>query len=143
MSMDSGIVRRKAWFLLAAMLCAALAITATPYRSAAQEEEEAPAVENAPNAQEAPATADNADAVKTETVKGENFLVWVVKVSGIMGLVLLLLSIYFVSTVGRLFYEMRLETAIPPKTIQMILPMRLGTPACGFGTAVRPKGHSA
>jgi len=47
----------------------------------------------------------------------ESFLRWVIRCSGFIGLVILLLSIYFVSTVGRLFWEMRVETAAPPDLI--------------------------
>ena len=38
-----------------------------------------------------------------------------VRCSGFIGVVILLLSIYFVSTVGRLFWEMRVEVAAPPE----------------------------
>ena len=47
----------------------------------------------------------------------EGFLPWVLRCSGFIGLVILLLSIYFVSTVGRLFWEMRVETAAPPEMV--------------------------
>ena len=111
MSMESSVVRRKAWFLLGVMLCATLTVTMTPYHSAAQEEE--PAATATPAEGDAEVAAD-----KTQVVEGDNFLIWICKVSGVIGLVLLLLSIYFVSTVGRLFYEMRLDTAAPPETIK-------------------------
>lgn len=110
MSMGSRIARQKAWFLLGMMLCVALTITIMPYHSVAQEEE--------PVAQDAPVAEAEVDAPKAEMVEGENFLIWIAKVSGVIGLVLLLLSVYFVSTVGRLFYEMRLDAAVPPETIQ-------------------------
>ena len=49
---------------------------------------------------------------------GEGRLAWVIRCSGFIGLVILLLSIYFVSTVGRLFWEMRVEMAAPPEIVQ-------------------------
>jgi biopolymer transport protein ExbB len=48
----------------------------------------------------------------------EGQLHWIVRCSGFIGLVILLLSIYFVSTVGRLFWEMRVEMAAPPEIVQ-------------------------
>ena len=48
----------------------------------------------------------------------ESFLLWVVRCSGLIGVVILLLSIYFVSTVSRLFWEMRVEMASPPELVQ-------------------------
>ena len=50
----------------------------------------------------------------------ESFLHWVVRCSGFIGLVILLLSIYFVSTVGRLFWEMRVEVAAPPEIVAAV-----------------------
>jgi biopolymer transport protein ExbB len=42
---------------------------------------------------------------------------WVIERSGIIGGVILLLSVYFVSTVSRLFLEMRQRVAAPPELI--------------------------
>jgi len=49
--------------------------------------------------------------------QGENFLMWVARCSGIIGVVILLLSIYFVATVIRLFLEVREKVAAPPELI--------------------------
>ena len=106
MDMGSNVVRRKAWFLLGLMLCGALTVTMMPHRSAAQDDK--------PAAAEA---VEGAAVVEKAKAQGENFLVWIIRVSGIVGLVLLLLSIYFVSTVGRLFYDVRMETAAPPEIV--------------------------
>jgi len=103
MNMESSVVRRKAWFLLGLMVCVTLALTTVPRYSLAQGEEKAAAP---------------ADEVKKpETVPMESFLSWVVRCSGFIGVVILLLSIYFVSTVGRLFWEMRMEIASPPEMV--------------------------
>ena len=93
MNIESSAVRRKAWFLLGLVLCGALSMSVLPRRLAAQEGKPAAAAADAPAASEA-----------KKEVQVENFLLWVVRCSGFIGLVILLLSIYFVSTVGRLFW---------------------------------------
>jgi biopolymer transport protein ExbB len=105
--------RRRAWFLMGLMLCAMLAITATPRRSVAQGEKKA-AAPVAAAAEEKPAATPEA----AKNVAEESTLSWVIRCSGFIGLVILLLSIYFVSTVGRLFWEMRVEVAAPPVIVQ-------------------------
>jgi len=83
-----------------------------PRRSMGQAEK--PAARAAAAAEEKPAaTAEPAKPAHEE----EGFLHWVIRCSGLIGLVILLLSIYFVSTVGRLFWEMRVEVAAPPQII--------------------------
>jgi biopolymer transport protein ExbB len=47
----------------------------------------------------------------------ENALWWIIKTSGPIGAVLLLLSIYFVSTTCRMFLELRPSIAAPPEII--------------------------
>ena len=128
MNWESRILRRRAWVLLGLMLCAAWAMMTWPRLSLAQRavEEKAAAKEAvadekpaAPEAKavegEAPAPARPAPAAATKET--ESFLHWVMRCSGFIGLVILLLSIYFVSTVGRLFWEMRVETAAPPEMV--------------------------
>lgn len=46
---------------------------------------------------------------------------WFIESSGAIGAVILLLSIYFVSTVGRLFIEMRPQVAAPPALVEELL----------------------
>jgi biopolymer transport protein ExbB len=48
----------------------------------------------------------------------QNFLSWIVEVSGWIGLVLLLLSIYFVATVVRMFMELRPEIFTPLEALE-------------------------
>jgi len=43
--------------------------------------------------------------------------VWVIECSGLIGLVILILSVYFVATVSRLFMELRTVTAMPPEIL--------------------------
>ncbi|HTU27691.1 MAG TPA: MotA/TolQ/ExbB proton channel family protein [Pirellulales bacterium] len=47
----------------------------------------------------------------------ENALIWIVKTSGVIGAVLLVLSIYFVSTVCRMFMELRPNVVSPPEIV--------------------------
>jgi biopolymer transport protein ExbB len=76
--------------------------------------------------EEAPAgNAKKKDAPKAEEGEGgegggkeKNFLWWVVEVSGWIGGVLLLLSIYFVAVTVRMFMELRFEVLIPPDVIE-------------------------
>jgi biopolymer transport protein ExbB len=111
MNMESRIVSRKTWFLLGLMLCAALSVTLVPRRSAAQ-------IGGAGGGKPADAAAPAAGEEKDEAPQQQSFLVWILKSSGIIGAGILLLSIYFVSTVGRLFWEMRIEVAAPPQLVQ-------------------------
>lgn len=102
--------RRRAWFLLAMLLCATWASVAMPRHLAAQDEKPAAAADEGK-----PAAAADGDAKKP--APPENFLLWVMKCSGFIGVVILILSVYFVSTVGRLFWEMRVEVAAPPELV--------------------------
>jgi biopolymer transport protein ExbB len=114
MNMEYSASRRRAWFVLGLVLCAAVAVVAAPRRLAAQGgKPAAPAA-----AEEKPAAGPAApEAARPRVHEDETFLHWVVRCSGFIGLVILLLSIYFVSTVGRLFWEMRVEVAAPPELV--------------------------
>ena len=104
---QSNALRRRALLLMGLTVCAALAFMAAPNRVQAQADRPAaPAAEN-----EAPAPQS------AKPAHEESFLHWVIRCSGFIGLVILLLSIYFVSTVGRLFWEMRIEVAAPPELV--------------------------
>ena len=65
--------------------------------------------------------ADNAPAVrsdgsaKAEEFKGENPVIWFIRCSGLIGLLILILSIYFVALVIRMFKSLKLELAVPLK----------------------------
>jgi biopolymer transport protein ExbB len=111
MNTEYSASRRRAWFLLGLVLCATLTVAATPRRSAAQGEKgAAPAAAAADKPAAAPQPA-------RPVHEEESFLHWVVRCSGPIGAFILLLSIYFVSTVGRLFWEMRVEVAAPPEMV--------------------------
>jgi biopolymer transport protein ExbB len=67
----------------------------------------------------APAAAkDVAGAEKPAAEEGQSYFWWFIRSSGLIGLFILILSIYFVATVIRLFLEMRMEVAIPPELLQ-------------------------
>jgi biopolymer transport protein ExbB len=44
-------------------------------------------------------------------------LMWFIESSGWIGAIILILSMYFVATVGKLFYEMRLDRELPTETL--------------------------
>ncbi len=120
MNMESRIVQRKTWFVLGLVLSTALTINVVPRCLAAQDQKPAAAAAAAAEEKAAAPAEDKAAAASGEQKKGvpeESFLAWVIRASGIIGLVILLLSIYFVSTVARLFWELRVEVAAPPKKI--------------------------
>jgi biopolymer transport protein ExbB len=101
MNVESRVVRWRAWFLLGLMLGAVLTVPLAPRCSLAQDEK--------------PAVAAAGGQQKPQAQVEESFLHWVMRCSGLIGLVILLLSVYFVSTVARLFSEMRVEVAAPPE----------------------------
>jgi biopolymer transport protein ExbB len=92
--MDSIGLRGKTWFLLAVVLCATLVVVAAPQQSVAQ--------------------GDQPPADVQKQAPPEGTLHWLIRCSAWIGLVILVLSVYFVATVGRLFWEMRMEVAAPP-----------------------------
>ena len=80
----------------------------------AQEAAAAPA-NPAPAAEKVEAAAPKA--VESSTPK-KHFLVWLIETSGWIGLVLLILSIYFIATIGRLFTELRPQKVMPPQVTE-------------------------
>ena len=95
--------RRMAWFLLVTVVLTAFGLGVGNPVSAADDEGAKPAAAAAGE--------------KTEAKPMENWFMWVARCSGLIGVVILLLSIYFVATVSRLFWEMRLEVAVPPEIV--------------------------
>jgi len=81
--------------------------------SAVYAQDEEPAVAE-PAAEPAAAPAPAAEEVHKEQ---EHIFWWYIRNSGMIGLVILVLSIYFVSTITRLFLEMRPAVAMPPDLI--------------------------
>ena len=102
--------RRLAWLLCFVAAWGACLIAAAPQASWAQEDKDKPAAEEK---QEEAAPEKKAD----EPKKPESYFMYVVRASGIFGFVILLLSIYMVAKVSRLFYECRLPIAVPPEVV--------------------------
>ncbi len=101
--------RRIAWFLLAVAVVATISVGLRAGGVLAAEEA---AEQGADQAAAAPA-AETQEAPKME----KSWFRWLVEASGIIGLVILVLSVYFVATISRLFWELRLPVAIPPEIV--------------------------
>ena len=78
--------------------------------TAAAQAENEPAAETAPPAG---ATTETAG----ESPKSESQLWWIIKTSGWIGLVLLIISIYFVAKISQLFMELRESVVSPPELV--------------------------
>ncbi|MGA2796433.1 MAG: MotA/TolQ/ExbB proton channel family protein [Thermoguttaceae bacterium] len=95
--------RNRTWLLLVfVLLWAALAAGIAPRPSWGADDEKKPAAAADENPSPQPTM---------------SWFSFIVKSSGFIGLVILLLSIYFVSTVARLFFELRISMAMPPEII--------------------------
>jgi len=103
-----------------------LAIAGTAGRAAAQEAEGDAAAET-PAAEAAPAADDGGNAAGDGAAEGEeaeeapesqNTLSWLIETSGLIGLFLLLISIYFVALVIQLFGELRPKVVAPPELLE-------------------------
>lgn len=93
-----------------------LAVARTQQATAAEEKaagEAAAAEEAAPAEQGAEAAAKPEAPGQPKQVKSA--LQWFIEASGLIGLFILALSVYFVATVGKLFWELRLPVAVPPE----------------------------
>ena len=67
-----------------------------------------------------PAAASPAGESGEKTIEPRGFKSWpslILESSGFIGIVILLLSIYFLSTVGRMFFELRIPIAMPPEIL--------------------------
>lgn len=103
--------RKMGWFLLAAIVLTAWNAGMLTPASAAEEKAAAAA---APA--EGEAAASPGEEAK-EPAKQKPWLVWFLESSGLIGLFILILSIYFVATVCRQFWELRLQVAVPPEVV--------------------------
>jgi biopolymer transport protein ExbB len=105
--------RKMPWLVLAAVVLTAWSAGwLLPVQAA--EEGAAPAAEAAPAEGGA---APGSDGQSKEQAKEKPWLIWFLESSGMIGLFILLLSIYFVATVCRQFWELRLEVAVPPDLV--------------------------
>jgi biopolymer transport protein ExbB len=101
-----GLTRsQRIWFILTLIVGITVVHDFTPRPALAQEEAAA----------EAKAGGENVEPKHTKS-----YFMWFIESSGLIGLVILILSIYFVSTVGRLFIEMRPQVASPPEIVDEV-----------------------
>lgn len=127
MDTDGGTSTRRAslffWLTLVAWWIALAGAPAAAQEASTSESAAPPAVAPAEAAPEAPAAnvADPAPQPKADPVDArppeKSRFWWFIESSGAIGAVILLLSIYFVSTVGRLFLEIRPQVAAPPELV--------------------------
>lgn len=93
-----------------------LLVAGTQQATAAEEK----AAGEAPAAEEAAPAEQGAEAAAKPEAPGQpkqvkSALQWFIEASGLIGLFILALSVYFVATVGKLFWELRLPVAVPPE----------------------------
>jgi biopolymer transport protein ExbB len=102
------------------MICVAVLYSqwaATPRIMAQEDGEDAAAEEDAGPPKKKAAKGAEADGEAAQSGE-KNFLMWIIEVSGLIGLVLLILSIYFVATVVRMFMELRPEVFTPLEVLE-------------------------
>jgi len=80
----------------------------------AQGDDETETTEDEPG----PAKAAKGDGQAAAEPEQENTLMWLIRTSGWIGAVILVLSIYFVATTVRMFMELRPEVLAPPEVIE-------------------------
>ena len=111
---------RRGLFALAGCLTAlvlALAFSAAPAFAQEKAAEPKAAEPKAAEPKAADAKAPDA-AAPAGGDKDELFLVWIVKISGVIGAIILALSIYFVATVFQLFRDFREDVAMPAALVK-------------------------
>ncbi|MCR4414891.1 MAG: MotA/TolQ/ExbB proton channel family protein, partial [Thermoguttaceae bacterium] len=112
MNTQRWLVREWAWLLVAVAVCVAIGLSR---QVMAAEEEAKPAAaegEGDAKAEKAEAKPDGTPGAPKQV---KSALEWFIEASGLIGLFILALSVYFVATVGKLFWELRLPIAVPPE----------------------------
>lgn len=115
--------KRLAWMVLLLALIAGSIETlwlATP-AAVAQDEaaEEDAAAEEKPAPQKGKKK-EEAKGAEAEGKSEEHFIIWVIKTSGSIGVIIFGLSCYFIATASKLFLELRPEVAMPPNLMEDI-----------------------
>jgi biopolymer transport protein ExbB len=111
-------VQTALWGLMICLLVFAFQWATAPQALAADGDEDDPAAAEDDSGAPAKAPKKGAAAEAPEGGGDKNFLMWIIEVSGIIGLVLLVLSIYFVATVVRMFMELRPEVFTPLEVLE-------------------------
>ena len=109
--------KRFAWVVLLLALMAGSVETLWLTTPAAMAQEDAAEVEEP--AEEKPAAKkgkkkDDAKAGDAAEHEQDHFIIWVIKTSGSIGVIIFGLSCYFIATASKLFLELRPEVAMPP-----------------------------
>ena len=95
--------RNLAWLALVVLFFGLIAVSTAQVSKAADEG--------------ATASKETAAPAKEESAQQKSYFIWFLKCSGLIGLVILGLSIYFIATVSRMFVELRMQTAMPPEVL--------------------------
>lgn len=114
--------KRLAWMVLLLVLVASSVemLWLTTPTVVAQDAEE-PAAEEEPAEQPAAKKANKKEeAGAAESHSEENVVIWILRISGAIGVFIILLSFYFIATVSRLFIDIRPIVAMPPELMDDI-----------------------
>lgn len=106
------------WGLMIGLMVFGFTWTKAPPAVAAEEDEPAAEEGDEPPAKAAKGDSGGAGEAAPAGEGDKNFLVWIAEVSGIIGLVLLVLSIYFVATAVKMFMELRPEVFTPLEALE-------------------------
>ena len=109
---DRGALAFAPWLVLMGML----AFAGSGLSSAFAQDEEEPA----PKAKAAAKSTDAGDDSGDTPVEKEMMLTWLIKTSGMIGAIILVISIFFVHRVVTLFLEFRPEIVAPPDLLEQI-----------------------
>ncbi len=107
-----GVFAFAPWLVLMGML----AFAASGMSSAFGQDEEEPAATEKPAAK---ATEGGGDAAEPEA-ESQSMLMWLIETSGLIGAIILVISIFFVHRVVTLFLEFRPEIVAPPDLLEQI-----------------------
>ncbi|MCE9525852.1 MAG: MotA/TolQ/ExbB proton channel family protein [Planctomycetales bacterium] len=113
--LNGGSRRAWSWGLLLVAVWGIFCVTAATTPSVFAQDGKKDAAKKEEASKEAGKEGGEAPAEKKEE---QNFLIWIAETSGLIGLVLLLLSIWFVSIVVKMFFELRVEVAAPPEVLE-------------------------
>lgn len=99
------------------VLMGILALAGSGLSSVFGQEEEEPAATEKPAAK---STDAGGDAAAEEPAESQSMLMWLIETSGLIGAVILVISIFFVHRVVTLFLEFRPEIVAPPDLLEQI-----------------------
>jgi biopolymer transport protein ExbB len=119
--MNARYRRRFRWLMAITLLLAGVAPAARAIAQDADAAAETPAADTpapAADAADAPTGDEVTDDTKDTPPESQSSLEWLIETSGLIGLVLLLISIYFVALVIQLFGELRPKVIAPPELLE-------------------------